>query len=760
MTATSGESRLQLLVDASRALSEQALDLDATLEAFARMMVPRLADDVIVFLVDDRGDPRRVAEASVDARHAELLRDLRANPPDLREDNTTAAAIREGRTVFVPSVDESLLSNLSGNDTHAAALREIAPTSFVSVPLRGRAGVIGAFTLGISVSGRTYERDDVALAEELGRRAGLAVENALLFREAREGRVRMARLQATTAALATVMTPREAGAAVLEQGLSLFDAASGWVYVIEGEQLQPLATLHDTAESAPLIPIDAGYPVAWASRTGEHVFAESRDELLARFPEVLLLLDSRLQSAIILALAVEGRKLGAIALAFTMPRRFVAEDRVFADAIATQCAVAIDRALLMQRERAASKRAAFLGAASDLLASSLEPERVLGELTRLVVPRFADWCAVEMAEGETTRQLAVAHVDPAKVRFARELREKYPPDRSRHQGVYEVIRTGKPEIYPAIPRQMLEAAAVDAEHLELIRQLQMSSAIVVPLTASGHTLGALTLVWAESGNHYSHADLELFMELAHRAALAVDNARLYADVKRAVQVRDDFLAAAGHELKTPLAAMLMHVESLQRLIQRGVDSATVQQRLDKAQRTGQRLASLVEQLLDVSRITAGRLRLDVEPMQLDELAREVVERFEDQARQANAPITLHATAVGGRWDRGRLDQVISNLIANALKYGRGSAVSVEIERAGDQAIVRVRDRGIGIDQSEHRKIFERFERAVGDREFGGFGLGLWITRQIVEASRGTIDVASERGQGATFTVRLPIETDA
>ncbi len=590
--------------------------------------------------------------------------------------------------------------------------------------------------------------------------SGLTISASDAERRAERAESRLARLQATTAALAEVMTPAEAATAVLEQGLGLFDAQTGGVYVLENDhELRALAALRTHFSQGSTIPLSSGFPVTRSARTGEHLFLEDREALLAQFPDIISLLPETVKALVALALTVKGRVIGSIGLTFSSPRTFPPEERRFADAIAAQCALAIDRAVLMERERAAADRAGFLGKASELLASSLDSERVLEELIRLAVPRFADWCAVEMIEGDATKQLAVAHVDPNKVKWAAALREKYPPDRLAPRGLYEVIRSGKPEIYPVISAEMLEASAIDAEHLQLIRELHIRSIIVVPLIASGKPIGGMTLVWAESGNVYDNSDLELFMELSHRAALAIENARLYRDLRQAVQVRDDFLAAAGHELKTPLAALLMQINSLQRLIRRGTLPSNLGDRLDKASNAGTRLERLIDELLDVSRITSGRLRLEPQPVHLDELVREVVERFVDQAASAGCAIALRTVPVRGIWDRPRIDQVVSNLVANALKYGRGAPVEIDLTSRGPHAVLQITDHGIGIAVEEQVKIFERFERAVANREFGGFGLGLWIARQIVEASGGTIAVTSAPGRGARFTVELPLGSE-
>jgi len=227
------------------------------------------------------------------------------------------------------------------------------------------------------------------------------------------------------------------------------------------------------------------------------------------------------------------------------------------------------------------------------------------------------------------------------------------------------------------------------------------------------------------------------------------------DLRASIQVRDDFLAIAGHELKTPLAALLMQLQSLRRTARRDFTSS-VADRLEKASASGLRLDRLINQLLDVSRITGGRLRLEPEPVNLSDVVRDVISRYAGANEETTPPIDVSCTAeVKGYWDRLRVDQLINNLVGNALKYGQGKPVEVDLHQENDEAVIRVVDHGIGIDEDHQRRIFQRFERAVTARDFTGFGLGLWITRHIVEASGGRIEVESALGKGAAFTVRLP-----
>lgn len=430
-------------------------------------------------------------------------------------------------------------------------------------------------------------------------------------------------------------------------------------------------------------------------------------------------------------------------------------------------AVSVFRDVTEERRSADAQR--FLDEAGQVLASSLDYEATLAAVVQLAVPRLADWCSIEiLKEGEALpKQLAVAHSDPSKVELARELRRRYPPDPAAPLGLMQVLRTGEPELVSEITEDLVRTHVQAPGQVELLLKLGLCSSMILPLRVQGRVLGALLFVSAESGRRYDREDLTLAVEIARRAALAVENARLYREAQEAVRLRDVFFSIASHELKTPLTALLLQAQTLLRDVTRKAAAhppecppdphqERVLKRATNIERQVLRLDALVNELLDVSRITSGRLELNPSEFDLVELAREVIARFEDEAVRAGSPIKFVAPeSVAGSWDRLRLDEVLTNLVSNAVKYGAGRPIRVELEVAAGVVRIYVRDHGIGIAPEHQARIFDKFVRFVPERSYKGFGLGLWITSQLVEAHGGAIRVMSKSGEGSTFVVELP-----
>lgn len=432
--------------------------------------------------------------------------------------------------------------------------------------------------------------------------------------------------------------------------------------------------------------------------------------------------------------------------------------------LATQAAISLENAVLLAKERTAraaaedaEQRSAFLAEAGEILSASLDYAETLARFGRLAVRSLCDWCVIDLVEGGEIRRISGAHKDPAKEPLLEELQRRYPPRWDSPHVATTVLRTGEPLLFPELSDEGLRRLCVDDEHLRIIRELGLRSSIIVPIVARGQTLGALSVASAAPERRYGDADLELVQEVARRGAIAIDNARLYRASQEAVRARDEFFTVASHELHTPVTSLLLAVQSMRRAaLSGGLLDPTKDRFFAIASRQAARLTRLTNDLLDVSRMDAGRLPLELEDVDLGALVREVVERFELDLTRSGCSIAMQVGApVVGRWDRSRMDQVITNLLSNAIKFGAGKPIEIFIDAERGAARLTIRDHGIGVAPGQCGRIFGRFERAVSDQHYGGLGLGLYISHRIVEAHGGSIHVHSEPDAGATFTVELP-----
>ena len=420
--------------------------------------------------------------------------------------------------------------------------------------------------------------------------------------------------------------------------------------------------------------------------------------------------------------------------------------------------------LLAAEMRDRKQQAAFLSEASKLLGASLELEVTLQRLAKLVVPTLADFCIVDLLrEDHRIDRVAIAHADPSQESLLVELQRRFPPDWSSPQPAVRVLHSGKAELLTEVTYSVLEEHARSPEHADLMRRIGVRSHLAVPLIARGRVLGALNLGITSDTRRYQAGELAFAEDLAARAALAIDNARLFKEATDAIRFRDDFLSVASHELKTPLTPLQLQISSLlsrvDELSKGQASREWLEQRLERIARQGSRLERLVNDLLDVSRIRGGQLQLDLEPVDLADAVREVEQRFRDSGevtRSGSEVVVEIPERVVGRWDRARVEQIAENLLSNALKYGEGKPVTISVASTTSAALLMVVDQGIGIALEDRERIFERFERAVSTRHYGGIGVGLYIVRQVAKALGGTVEVESELGQGSRFIVQLPL----
>lgn len=633
---------------------------------------------------------------------------------------------------------------------------------------------------------RTFTERELRLAEAIASQIAQAAARARLFERERESRAiaerhadSMQRLQQLTAQLSGAVDPEDVAEIVIDCGSALVGALRGGLWLVD-EDARELRLLRTS-----------GYPPAWVDGFGSlplergnlivdayldraPVWIPSREEYARRYPALeASTREARLPSELAIAavpLWAGDAAIGALAFTFPGTVRFDEEGRAFLEALAQQTHQAIERARLYRAEQSARaeaeaerSRAAFLAEASALLSASLDYQVTLQKVARLAVPAVADWCTVDVVDESTgaIEPVVIAPAEPALEALAHELRRGLLASPGVDVGIHQVIRTGASVSFQQVDDELLRRVARDPAHLERLREIGVRSCLLVPVGARDRVFGALTLVSAASGRTYRDADLQMAEQLARRIGVAIDNARLYQQAIGAVNLRDEFLSVAGHELKTPLTALLLQSELLLAAQGGGAPARGLSEALNRVQRNARRISTLVDELLDVSRITSGRLELHLEPVDLQELITEVVAREAESSRRVGCTIELDlGEGLVGRWDRLRVEQVVTNLLTNAMKYGAHAPIRIAARRWGDEVRLSVHDQGIGIAAADQARIFERFERSVSSRKFGGLGLGLWIVRKIVDAHHGKIGVVSEPQQGSEFWVELPVSVAA
>ncbi len=408
-------------------------------------------------------------------------------------------------------------------------------------------------------------------------------------------------------------------------------------------------------------------------------------------------------------------------------------------------------------------RLQFLAQAGELLSSSLDYRSTLRQLTELLVPQLADWCAVHL-DGVGVEDMSIVHVDPAKADVVREIYRRYPISSESVHGARYVVRTNEPQLMPRVEPGFIEAAAKDEEHLEMLRMLGACSWMILPLRVHEITFGALTFVYGDSGRHYDEADLAFAGELARRAAMAIHNSALFEQSQKARaraeaerRAKDEFVSVVSHELRTPLNAIL----GWSRLLQAGSLALGKQgQALEIIERNAVLQTRLVVDLLDMSAATTGQTRIQLRDLDLAAVVQRALAAIDPtalaKAIQVDATLGQDAFVRG---DDARLQQAVWIVVSNAVKFSpRESRVAVRVTANDADVELSVEDQGIGIASEFLPFVFDSFRQydASNTRRYGGMGVGLSIAKHLVELHGGSIEVQSEGlGKGARCVIRLP-----
>jgi serine phosphatase RsbU (regulator of sigma subunit)/PAS domain-containing protein len=479
-------SALGFLAQASGVLAG-SLDYERTLAEVARLTVPDVADWCAVDMVEPDGSLRQITSVHPDTEQEQLLMELRRRYRAEKGGSAGAAyAIRSGEPTLVE--DTSGMAEIDLLPEEQDTYRRLGPKSYMIVPLMARGRTIGALTLLSTREGRHYTDADLDFAQHLGRRFALAIDNARLYDDAESRR----------AMLDTLFRSVPVGLAILDADLQVVRAndALGAISARPGSEC-----------------VGCGLDSLFGAFSGD-IEELCRNVLATGEP----LLDHDLTAG--------ARHYVVSCTAVRAPDGSAA-------GVGLVTIDVTERLRLLERERVAARRAEFLARAGEVLESSLDFETTLRNVAALAVPDVADWCTIHLLEDTgAIRLVAASHTDPERERFAWEISERYPALPDAPGGVPEVVRTGQGEAHSTITDEQLQQGAVDAEHLEILRQVGLHSVVIAPLKASGRTFGAITFVAAESKRSFAPEDVDLAEEIARRAGLAIDGARLYTERTR------------------------------------------------------------------------------------------------------------------------------------------------------------------------------------------------------------------------------------
>jgi PAS domain S-box-containing protein len=465
--------------------------------------------------------------------------------------------------------------------------------------------------------------------------------------------------------------------------------------------------------------------------------------------------------------AGDGSVLGTFAMYFKEVRQPTAFELNLVKSVTSAAALSIEHTKLYERVKKHNDYMNLIAEARLILAHTIEYEEVLKDIPALIVSKgFADWAFIclKSDDGIFRSNTVAARKDlEEKVKSVQNLEFDLSSDLAISKAIKENISFYEDYDQESLLKilQITGPGGPNPKYIKVLQDLDLKSYGVAPLVVRNEVIGGLMVSSNRPDFKYRTSELNVIIEIARSCASAIDNASLYRESKNSIQAREDFISIASHELRTPLTSLKMRIDLLSMMIEKANFPPEVMEKIapvvSEIRPDIQKFSKLIETLLDISKLDEKHISLSPSTCNLSKIIKDEISRLQDEFESSQTPLMAEVSDnVIGFCDQVRIEQVISNLLLNALKFGNRRPVQLRAHARDNVLTIEVKDKGIGISEKDQERIFKPFERAVSEKHFGGLGLGLYITKQIVAGHRGSIDVQSSQGDGTTFIVKLPL----
>jgi PAS domain S-box-containing protein len=730
--AQRAENFQRIVAEASLQLAD-AFKEGTTVSSIIRLALPQLADWCSVHELGDDGRMRLVEFAHVDSMKTSLIRDLLERHPELADPGPeTREALKDQKPMIYPDLTEEIRREKSVSKEQSELARELGLVSVMFLPLVARGRTLGAIRFASAESRRRFTPEDLVLAQELARHSAFAIDNARLYEKAREA----------------VQQREDLIAAVQEANRHLRSANE--------EITRSVARTREIIELAPdaFFQADLNARYTDVNQAACRMLGYERDELVGK-------------TIFDIIPAEDALRLKAVRDELLTPQKadrgewtLIRKDGTFMPVEVSANILPDGRWQAFVRDISERKRIEveerFLADVGAILGSTLNYEDTLRNIAQLAVRDLADFCSVDVVDQDgTVRRLKVLSRDPSKSWIC-DLLMRVGLNHNKPSLVRSVLENRKTVLIERLSAEMVASFAQNEEYLRAFRAADPKSAMAVPLLAHGRLVGVISFVSSSRNRLYGQADVRVAEALALRAALSIENARLFSEAQSAIKTREDVLTVVSHDLGSPLTNIQLAVQLL-RGFER-IDEKKAREFVDKVQRSTDQMKVLIADLLDFARIQSGTFSIVASADKLSHVVMPAIDRLralaeaKGQTLELDLPSSLPEVVI----DVHKIAQVVSNLVGNAIKFTpQEGAIRVSARQQDHQIVVSVTDTGPGIPQEHLQKIFDRFWQVPG-RKYKGSGLGLSIAKGIVQAHGGAIWAESQLGKGSSFFFTLPL----